>query len=248
MSRPVVAPDRSGGLAPRSRSCACWSVWAARTPLPALPGKEFPPFGAPGDAGFRDICPAGQYLVGFGVRSGKWIDQLAIICAELRVDGTTGQQWRGPPRGGNGGSAYDKTCGPNEIVTGVAFLMTSKNRQVRELDFHCDSMTSPAIQYNLIIGNQATVFPNINQFCPSGEAVVGVQGRYGKHVNAVGVICDRIREIVVQPPRPVECGRGDEVPQMGRDACCPQPSSKAALRAGAQMVKCARRRGAEEGQ
>jgi hypothetical protein len=34
------------------------------------------------------------------------------------------------------------------------------------------------------------------QICPEGEAATGIAGRYGKHVNAVGLICGKL----VVPP------------------------------------------------
>ena len=54
------------------------------------PTQVFQPYGGVGDASFDDRCPAGQYLVGLRVRSGLWLDQMAISCAPINADETWG--------------------------------------------------------------------------------------------------------------------------------------------------------------
>jgi hypothetical protein len=61
--------------------------------------------GAKGDHQILDQCPgAGSYLVGFKVKSGDRLNQIAIICSPVDGAGHTGAQWVGTPRGGTGGS------------------------------------------------------------------------------------------------------------------------------------------------
>jgi hypothetical protein len=163
----------------------------AAMPLLTIPvaGREFPPFGASGDAGFRDVCPPRQYLVGLRVRSGAWVDQMSITCAPLDADGTLGDLFQGPSRGGDtGGGPVVKTCN-NGIVTGMGLHMTAGNRQVREFVLNCISAATYNNQGTISIGNSVAAFPSIRQTCPSTEAAIGIQGRYGRHVNAVGLIC-----------------------------------------------------------
>ena len=157
----------------------------AATPVAA---KEFAPVGGGGDSSFRDLCPAGQYLVGLRVRSGLWVDQMSIACAPVKPDGSIGARSHGPARGGNGGGPSEKTCGASHIIHGMGLQMTARDRQVREFVLYCRATTDGS-QHSLSLGNGATTFPSIQQNCPSGEAATGIQGRVGRDVNAVGLIC-----------------------------------------------------------
>jgi hypothetical protein len=171
------------------------------TTLDTVAAKEFAPIGGGGDFSFRDLCPAGQYLVGLRVRSGLWVDQMSITCAPVKSEGSTGAQYHGPARGGNGGGPSEKDCGANAIVDGVGLQMTDRNRQVREFVLYCRSTTGGA-RHSLSLGNGAGTFPSINQTCPNGEAAIGIQGRGGKDVNAVGLICGSSPNVVANTPSP----------------------------------------------
>lgn len=56
-------------------------------------------FGPNGDHQNPDQCPSGAYPVGFKVKSGDSLNQIAIICAPVDGAGHMGAQWVGPPRG-----------------------------------------------------------------------------------------------------------------------------------------------------
>jgi uncharacterized protein YkwD len=210
------------------RSFARWNagVLAALSLLTLLsllissgPGRAlttFPPHGGSGDADVTDKCPTGQFLVGLSIRSGSWVDQMALTCAG--VDPNTGATGLPkdvlPPRGGTGGGPSAKTCLPGFIIHGVALLMTAQDRQVRLFIFNCVSTTSTA-RHNLDLGNNAPIFPNVQQNCPAGEAVTGIRIRFGRHVNAVGLVCETFAQVdLKQPPaEPVDCRDGDEAPK-----------------------------------
>jgi hypothetical protein len=154
--------------------------------------KVFPPIGDTGDVQEQqpDLCPAKNYLIGLSVRVGDWMDQLAIICGQLETDGVVTGHYVGPARGGMGGAApVEVKCNANEIMTGVAFLFTPHNRQVRLLSFHCVS-TQRNLVHDLAIGNQTHGPPSTTrQDCPEGEIINGLKVNYGEHVNAVGIAC-----------------------------------------------------------
>jgi uncharacterized protein YkwD len=188
---------------------------------------EFPPHGGQGDVDVKDNCPPGQFLVGLSVRSGAIIDQMALTCAG--VDTNTGATGPAndilPPSGGNGGNPSSKTCLPGFIIHGVAILMAAQDQQVRLFIFDCVSTTSTVVdpnsgklatdRHNLDIGNNAPVFPEVQQACPAGEAVVGIHIRYGLYVNAVGLICNSFQRIVMSSlDTPEDCSaEGDQVPK-----------------------------------
>ena len=166
------------------------------------PTQVFQPYGGVGDASFDDRCPAGQYLVGLRVRSGLWLDQMAISCAPINADGTLGGRYYGPARGGNGGGPGEGYCPPGQVINNMNFTLTNGNRQVIKFDFHCRSTTNAAAASLLTVGSPA-INSNIaphppGQSCPGGDAATGMTGRTGQHVNAVGLVCSRI--VVPQAP------------------------------------------------
>lgn len=177
----------------------------------------FPPFGGVGDHDVTDNCPSGQILVGLSLRSGAWVDQIALTCAP--VDPATGATGLAkdvlPARGGTGGGPSSGTCLPGFVIHGVGLMMTGGERQIRSFVFECVSTTSTA-RHSLDLGNSSPYFPSIFEMCPTGEAVVGARIRYGKHVNAIGLVCDTFDQIEVKtgdPQEVVDCpDGGDEVP------------------------------------
>jgi len=158
---------------------------------PAMSARFIEPFGARGDASFRDTCPAGQYLTGLRVRSGAWLDQVAIRCQAL--SGNTGAVHYGPAHGGNGGGPGEGHCPDGYMIRWMRFTMTEGNRQVISFTFRCELPTDRSKFSALTIGSSVKS-PNAPpiQYCLDGEAATGLAGRYGKHVNAAGLICDKL--------------------------------------------------------
>jgi hypothetical protein len=144
-----------------------------------------------------------SFLIGLRVRVGDWMDELAIICGDLDSSGNVTGRWVGPARGGSGGAApVDVTCGPNEIMNGVAFLFTPDNRQVRLLSFNCISMKTAGAHHDLSIGNTSHGPPTrTRQDCRPDEAINGLKVNWGLHVNAVGIACAS-KPYMAPPPRP----------------------------------------------
>jgi hypothetical protein len=182
----------------------------------ALASTQFPPFGGQGDHDVTDRCASGEYLVGLEIRSGSWVDKMALVCAPVDPNtGATGASTTLQGRGGEGGGVGGGKCLTGFIIRGVGLNMTAGNRQVREFLFECTSTTGSA-RHSLSLGNAPPVFPSILQMCPAGEAVVGIRIRFGRHVNAVGLTCDTFKQIEIPPPpkEEVSCANGgDEAPK-----------------------------------
>jgi hypothetical protein len=181
------------------------------------------PIGDTGDVQEQqpDLCQgSNSFLYGLKVRVGDWMDQLSLICGQLDSSGNVTGKTYGPARGGNEPNpppAADVTCGPNEIMTGVAFLFTPNNRQVRMLSFHCVSLKVGVAASDLPIGNTTHGGPsNVRQDCRPGEAINGLQVNYGKHVNAVGISCAAIPTQAPPPPtatlQPLQPGQTTQGP------------------------------------
>jgi hypothetical protein len=194
-------PWHFGDTLSRSVAAAIVPVLACLLATNGVAAKEFPPVGGAGDATFRDLCPANTFLVGLIVRAGSWVDQMSILCArpdweprplrpDERNDPFAATPFsHGPVRGGEGG--FDQApgyCAPGQIINHMGFSLTSGNKQVLFFHFGCRSTTNNQTG-TFDLGPKSPVFPSINQDCPNGEAATGIQGRAGKHVNAVGLIC-----------------------------------------------------------
>lgn len=180
----------------------------------SLSAKDFAPFGAGGDRQDTDRCPDKQFLTGLTVKSGLWVDQIALVCSPLDSNGSTGAVWLGPARGGNGGGAPVRTtCAPNEVILGVGLQMTPENRQVRSFRFNCGIMKPPGGRHDILLGNPPASRPctpaprrscppqDVRQDCPADQAVAGIKVNSGAHVNAIGLLCGRRPQLIPQPRR-----------------------------------------------
>jgi hypothetical protein len=160
----------------------------------AIAGTEFEPAGGPGGTPFRELCPTGQYLVGARWRSGSWLDQISITCAAVDTNGATGPKSHGSTFGGGGGNPDERSCDPNQVITSASILKNSERYPfVQEIDLACKSTTS-TLYFGFAVGRVATIFPDHNQHCADGQAVIGVHGRAGQYLDAIGVICGSFRE------------------------------------------------------
>jgi hypothetical protein len=190
--RPLARPLAS----PLSSSLLALALVAGLGPARAA-ATTFPPYGARGDASFSDTCPAGEYLVGLRGRSGAWIDQIQISCRSL-TGNLGGAPYYGPARGGNGGGPSEEHCPGGQVINYMAFGLTAGDRQVNHFLFDCISPTDGSKHHSIRIGPAvSTDKAPQRQQCPAGEAATGIAGRYGKHVNAVGLICSKL---AVPPP------------------------------------------------
>lgn len=173
----------------------------------AIPTVAFPPHGGRGDAAFEDRCPHGRYIVGLRVRSGAWMDQLTVICSAVSSEGrTSGNQYL-RPRGGLGGGQSERNCAPDHVTNHIKFRMTRGDRQVKSMTVECRRAIGSGNRGFTVGGplSDGNIGTYVDQRCPPGDAAVGMQGRYGKHVNAIGLICARLvlqRAPVVANPSP----------------------------------------------
>ncbi|MBN8997654.1 MAG: hypothetical protein J0H94_20785 [Rhizobiales bacterium] len=167
--------------------------------------RELPPAGGRGDYAFNDVCKDG-FLIGFKARTGAWVDQIQMICSAY----VPGQPWK--PRltdsyGGNGGTP-DKTnevCPTGAVLSGITLKFTKDFRQVFGIYGRCRDIAtgknSPAFVILPFDQQQAeTESATKNYTCGSNEAAAGISGRYGKHVNAIGLNCGRFPPEDAAPP------------------------------------------------
>jgi hypothetical protein len=196
--------------APKSWKQTCFGVLLAVTlalgsAIPAASKTVFPSQGSGGDRTDTDMCPQGQYLAGFAGRVGSWIDQIQIICAAQKPDGSfAAPNHYGPVRGGNSGSPQEKSCGDGSVIKSMAFVYTEQFRQVKWVDMKCFNPTSrqeSKISFDAApdFGDASQQYNNLQE-CPNGEMAQGVNISSGRHVNGMGLICDRLVRAAPPPP------------------------------------------------
>jgi uncharacterized protein YkwD len=158
--------------------------------------------GASGDHQSPDKCQGPTFLVGFVVRSGDWVNELAIICSPVDGSGRTGAPWFGPLRGGNGGSPpHNVTCQVNEVAVGLIIHLTSDNRRVRGIGLDCKNAQDVQRQgLGRIVELGRTDTAAISELCNPGNAVVEVAINSGADVNGIGVTCGSGPKIAPPPP------------------------------------------------
>jgi PAN domain len=193
----------------RRSAVAIASILALASPLlggtPSARATVFPADGGQGDRAEIYKCPRYTVLVGFHGRSGAWIDQIGLICAEF-----SGPAWKrgelvhAAPKGGNGGTPQEQYCSGDSAIRAITvtnLYVPSKmtHRYARSLTFACATprngagaggarFDAPSIN----TGMDVTPIQGQAQICPGSEYATGLNIRYGKHVNAIGLVCDTI--------------------------------------------------------
>jgi len=186
--------------------------WSAYLPTSGL-ATELPVYGGSGGNPFRAECPKGSYLVGLAGSSGSWVNRIAPICAPwLRGSQTFGGSVVGQSFGASGGGqALQMSCwgsGPNNSVVQSWHIETLKsdNRFVQYIGVACISLkpspvltSAPFFEFgSRPVGDELlTAGPYISdrahsESCPTSptrEIAVGIHGRAGLFVDAVGLIC-----------------------------------------------------------
>jgi hypothetical protein len=158
----------------------------------------FPPQGGPGDIRNAMVCDKGEYIVGFKGRLGLWFDRIGLICAPIFHPARMGPHHESKSEfGGSGGSPAKMAC-PSGLVRGISYMLTEDNRMVQGLEFTCTDPRTGALERQAYLslkanggslGNQRGFIKNP---CLEGEAATGLQVNWGRHVNAIGLMCEKI--------------------------------------------------------
>lgn len=163
----------------------------------------FPAEGGKGARGEIVTCPDGYLLTGFHGGTGAWIDSIGLVCTEFRPPRySAGDVQRLTPRGGPGGGLTEQYCDAEgairEIKIEVLFdgAIRKTPKLVWVVEFSCTrpkdgSEAGNARKYTGIrqVPGFATDYRIYTHSCPGDEYATGVTVRYGKDVNALGLIC-----------------------------------------------------------
>lgn len=180
--------------------------------------------GGPGGTDFELRCPEGSIAVGARAHAGAWIDGLMLLCS----DGRRGREAT-QSVGSTHSSVQESYCPRGDAVRSLWFTFTNGQGLEREylnsLIMSCTSGREACIETGDgcdEIADKGSAFdapdPRFRDFisCPEDEVLVGVAGRAGKHVDAIGAICGpglgavRSADGERQAPRPAYQDMGEQ--------------------------------------
>ena len=157
---------------------------------PASARTEFALYGARGDEGHTDECPAGQFLMGVEARAGAWIDQVAVVCGALSADGSLVRKDTLHRRGGDGGASTESVCGSNEAVSQMR-AWRNDTYQIRSIELTCQNVKTGAARIIGVRGTQTSPDAHSGpQACRLPERGAGLVIRHGRHVSGLALVCD----------------------------------------------------------
>jgi hypothetical protein len=154
---------------------------------------DLPLIGTGGGTAFSRTCPSGHVLTGVRWRTGTVVDGIGIQCSPVRSDGTLGTGVDvGPMAGGNGGTAGRDHCrggviaGQNGATAGVSLA---------SLFFRCfpwnptARVYTGADNYSINVRIGLLISASESQCHDGDKPAVGIHGRHGAFVDAVGLRC-----------------------------------------------------------
>lgn len=156
-----------------------------------------PPIGGPGGNAFSARCPQGELLTGLDLWAGEDIDAARPIC----VPAVAGQFQTFPYKyGGTGGSLVQVVC-PNHAPFVYGFDIGAEGKEllsVNDITLFCGvsaagkqsyaTFHAPFARKNGTLGTPVHSI-SLRESCPSDRVAVGINGRAGIYLDAVGLIC-----------------------------------------------------------
>jgi hypothetical protein len=155
---------------------------------------SFPLQGGSGDIRNSVVCDDG-YIKGFRGETANWVKRLTVICTHLNPDGSVpGSKSKGSFGRGSGIMQPAILC-DHKIVFRAVVNMTADNRMVAQVLFNCTDPVTDDRNFGSYYfpDYRNTGGPQYEQACPPGEAAVGVTANWGEDVNAMSLICGKIK-------------------------------------------------------
>lgn len=170
----------------------------------AQPGAAvsyLPPQGGNNGGQYQAQCGPTENLMGFELRVGTVIDAIRPVCVVTYGATAIGNQVVPPTwNGGTGGHVVRLLC-PTSTPIVIAFTgsvtATDENTTVlSRIHLYCGQAIAaqkpaefPSAVFDTPGSEVAGNFGLAQQVCPSGQVAVGVHGRAGNFLDAVGLIC-----------------------------------------------------------
>jgi hypothetical protein len=179
------------------------------TMLPEAADATLLPIGGGGGGPFTARCPQGQLLAGFELRTGDDVDAIRPLCVTPYGPADVGPREPYANKfGGDGGGIRQLVC-PNgiPIVIGMYVYAVGRTEVVDGIHLFCgtaattqgpsgDQSNVPAAVFDGTGGHPGSgwlaPFSSVEsdtQRCPAGLVAVGINGRSGSWLDAVGLMC-----------------------------------------------------------
>lgn len=152
------------------------------------------PIGGGGGSPFEARCASSEVLIGLELRVGDYIDAVRPLCATAYGARDVGALSASGWHGGSGGSLTRIGC-PNEqpIANGMFVgTDTTNTRIVNNVLIYCGVGDARRVSVYARPGRSDSIAATYDdtQGCPVGQLAVGVHGRSGMLLDAIGLICD----------------------------------------------------------
>ena len=175
--------------------------------LPASAETVLPPIGGPGGAAFTERCAPGRILFGLELTVGDSVDSARPICADVLAGGQAAKDDAQGPRHGGPNRLLRVTC-PINLPAILSLRIRwggTKILFVNSIRLFCGRATQgpqipiriPAAAFDGVAPTGGgplfhSVFAQISdetQNCPKGQIALGVNGRSGTLLDALGLVC-----------------------------------------------------------
>ncbi len=154
---------------------------------------QLPYRGGEGGGPYNISCGNAVAAGVFG-RSGAYVDQLGLICAELRQDGSLGPAWTTNTAGGNGGGSFYAVCPDGQALVG---LTGRSGRYVDQIGIQCAPvsawLSSGSPWYSNYAGGGSGGNP-YGDTCRKGYMITSINGRSGSYVDAQQPVCTYVSQ------------------------------------------------------
>jgi hypothetical protein len=168
--------------------------------------------GGKGGGPFRIRCEPGSFITGFEGHTGAYVDHFRIQCGSFdRVTRRITPRGALPIQIGNsgGGGPSSASC-PAGWAAFAMELQTTKDGFVHHIAFRCAPPVGPETIWRTYGPTTPVATSGTGSFsehydpqaCPPFEFAVGIQGRSGLYVDALGLICEPLPAAPAAAPPP----------------------------------------------
>lgn len=159
--------------------------------------------GGGGGGGFFAVCPPDHFVVGLRGRTGAWIDNMRLICARGGVPSLGAPFDHGFVIGNSVGGADDVAqCPQNTFVKNIRFNVVNTHGDdgfvvINTIKLTCFNNNGEFVAFRHLARDDgphdADGHPVNSSLCPGNPrmALIGLHGRHGLFVDAIGAVCDR---------------------------------------------------------
>jgi len=158
--------------------------------------------GGGGGGGFFAACPPDHFVVGLRGRTGAWIDNMRLICAHGGVPNLGAPFDHGFVIGNSvGGADAVAQCPRNTFVGNIRFNTVNTHGDdgfvvINTIEIFCFNNNGEFVTTRHFAqddGPHTGGHPDRSSNCPDNPrmALIGLHGRHGLFVDAIGGVCDR---------------------------------------------------------